>query len=222
VRHGMEIILGCSVLLCLAAGCAGPAPRATAVAPVVSLPPAGHATGGAAWASGSQTKDNQRRSALAAGSAALSADTVGYYVDVQEARLREQLAGSGAEVARVGDDLRVSLPGADMFATDRAELESRSNATLNSICAVLQKFDKTLIEIAGYSDSDGSAEHKRMLSEGRATAVANYLQGRGIVRARVATVGMGDLQPVASNATAHGRARNRRVELILSPLLKSG
>ncbi len=144
MRRSMAIILGCSVLQCLAAGCAGPAPRATPVPPVVSPPLAGHATGGAAWASGSQTKDNQRRAALAAGSTALSADTVGYYVDVQEARLREQLAGSGAEVARVGDDLRVSLPGADMFATDRAELESRSNATLNSICAVLQKENEDL------------------------------------------------------------------------------
>jgi outer membrane protein OmpA-like peptidoglycan-associated protein len=218
----MAMILGHGALLCLATGCAGPASRPQPATPAVAAPAAAAASGGAAWASGTQAKNEQRRTALAAGSAVLTADTVGYYMDVQEARLREQLAGSGAQVTRLGDDLKVSLPGAGMFAADRAELDPRFHSTLDSICAVLQKFDKTVVEIAGHSDSGGSAEHNHALSERRAAAVAGYLQGRGVARTRIAMVGVGESQPVASNATADGRARNRRVELILSPLLKGG
>jgi outer membrane protein OmpA-like peptidoglycan-associated protein len=215
----MAMILGRGALLCLAAGCAGPVPRTQPAAPAVAAPAV---VGASAWASGSQAQNDQRRAALAAGSAALTADTVGYYMDVQEARLREQIAGSGALVVRIGDDLKVSLPGADMFAADRAELQPRVHATLDSICAVLQKFDKTIVEIVGHSDSAGSPEYNQTLSERRAAAVATYLQGRGIARVRIATLGAGESRPVASNATADGRARNRRVELTLSPLLKGG
>ena len=143
-------------------------------------------------------------------------------MDVQEARLREQLAGSGVQVARVGDDLTVSLPGNGLFASDRADLDPGMHATLDTLGAVMQKFDKTIVEIAGHSDSAGTAEHNQELSARRAAAVASYLQGRGVARTRVATVGLGESRPVASNATAEGRARNRRVELTLSPLVKGG
>lgn len=230
MRRSMALILGRAALLALLAGCAGPEPRPSAAAATpaqaasaMATPASTTATArGAAWVSGSQAKDDQRRAALAAGSLLLTADSVGYYMDVQEARLQEQLAGSGAQIARVGDDLKISLPGTAMFAADRADLEPRVHATLDSIGAVLQKFDKTIVEIAGHTDADGTPEHNQSLSERRAAAVAGYLQGRGVARARIMAVGVGEAHPVASNASADGRARNRRVELILSPLLKRG
>jgi len=214
----MAMILGSGLLPCVLAACMAPAARPAAgpaAAPTVVV-------AAAPWASGVQAKESLRRAALAAGAASLTPETVGYYMDVQEARLREQLAGSGVQVARVGDDLTVSLPGNGLFASDRADLDPGMHATLDTLGAVMQKFDKTIVEIAGHSDSAGTAEHNQELSARRAAAVASYLQGRGVARTRVATVGLGESRPVASNATAEGRARNRRVELTLSPLVKGG
>jgi outer membrane protein OmpA-like peptidoglycan-associated protein len=175
---------------------------------------------GSSWAGGAALHDAQRRAALAAGVAALAPDAVGYYMDVAESRLREQLAGSGVEVARLGDELRLRLPGGAMFAPDHADLEPAAHTLLDPLAAVLQKYDKTLLEVAGHTDSAGSTEHNQALSARRAAAVAAYLQGRGVAKARVATFGAGESRPVADNLGADGRARNRRVELTLSPLVK--
>jgi outer membrane protein OmpA-like peptidoglycan-associated protein len=214
----------CAVVLGLLAGCAGPAPRdappAAPVAPVVAAAAAHPAPATTSWLGGAESHDAQRRAALAAGVSALGADAVSYYVDVQEARLGEQLAGTGAEVVRIGDELRVRLPGAAMFAADHADLESHARTMLDVVAAVLQKFDKTLVEVAGFTDSTGGAERNQALSERRAGSVSGYLQGRGVARARMATIGTGEGHPLASNATADGRARNRRIELTVSPLLK--
>ena len=172
------------------------------------------------WLGGTASHAAQRGAALAAGLPALGADAVSYYVDVEEARLREQLAGTGADVTRLGDDLRVLLPGAVMFPADHADLEPRARTLLDAVATVLQKHDKTLVEVAGYTDAAGGAEYNQALSERRAASVAGYLQGRGIARARIATIGAGEAHPLASNATADGRARNRRIELTVSPLVR--
>jgi outer membrane protein OmpA-like peptidoglycan-associated protein len=215
----------CAVVLVLLAGCAGPAPRDAPVAAVPVMAPAVRPAAPAPtplpnWIGGAESRDAQRRAALAAGVPALGAEAVSYYVDVQGARLSEQLAGTGAEVVRIGDDLRVRLPGAVMFPAEHADLEPRARTLLDAVAVVLQKFDKSLVEVAGHSDSVGGAEGNQALSERRAASVSGYLQGRGIARARIATIGVGEGHPLVSNATKDGRARNRRIELTVSPLVK--
>jgi outer membrane protein OmpA-like peptidoglycan-associated protein len=86
----------------------------------------------------------------------------------------------------------------------------------------LNKFNKTYIDINGHTDSTGSLAHNQQLSERRAASVANYLGDRGGVdQRRISTMGFGPSQPVASNATADGRAQNRRVEVLISPLTQN-
>jgi outer membrane protein OmpA-like peptidoglycan-associated protein len=86
---------------------------------------------------------------------------------------------------------------------------------------VAKKYDKTIIEVAGHTDSTGTAEYNRGLSQRRANSVADYLMTRGVARARLMTAAGGEDHPIASNATEQGRAANRRVEVTLAPLTAS-
>jgi outer membrane protein OmpA-like peptidoglycan-associated protein len=83
---------------------------------------------------------------------------------------------------------------------------------------VLKEYDKTVIEVVGHTDSTGAADYNQALSERRAATVATYVNSRGIDRQRILAFGRGLTQPIADNSTADGRARNRRVELTLSPI----
>jgi outer membrane protein OmpA-like peptidoglycan-associated protein len=86
---------------------------------------------------------------------------------------------------------------------------------------VAKKYDKTIIEVAGHTDSTGSADYNRQLSQRRATSVADYLVSRGVGQARIMTAAGGEEHPIASNATEQGRSANRRVEVTLAPLTQS-
>ena len=180
----------------------------------------GTASGGAAagWVSGESSKQSLRQAASGAGVGALSGRSVGYYMDVQESTLREQLDGSGVGLVRKGDDLTLSLPGGLAFAPDSADLNAAFASVLDRVAVVLKKYDKTVIEVAGHTDSAGSREHNQALSERRAASVAAYLEKRGILKSRIVAIGAGESRPVASNDTSDGRAKNRRVELTLAPL----
>jgi OOP family OmpA-OmpF porin len=70
-----------------------------------------------------------------------------------------------------------------------------------------------MLEIVGHTDSTGPEAYNLGLSERRAQAAANYLEGKGVSMSRITVKGMGESAPVASNATREGRAMNRRVEI---------
>jgi len=89
---------------------------------------------------------------------------------------------------------------------------------LDGVAQVAKKYDKTIIEVAGHTDSTGTAEYNRQLSQRRASSVADYLSTRGVAQVRIMTAAGGEDHPIASNATEQGRAANRRVEVTLSPL----
>jgi outer membrane protein OmpA-like peptidoglycan-associated protein len=89
---------------------------------------------------------------------------------------------------------------------------------LNSVALVLQEFDKTIVAVAGHTDSVGSEKSNQALSEGRAVSVANYIRGQKILSDRLEIIGFGERQPVASNDTDSGRQLNRRVEITLLPI----
>lgn len=155
---------------------------------------------------------------IGAGIGALAGGGVGYYMDRQEDKLREQLRGTGVSVTRDGDNLVLNMPGNVTFATDRSDISSSFYPVLNSVVLVLKEFDKTLIQVAGYTDNTGSYDYNVSLSERRATSVADYIEAQGVPRVRVQTFAMGPSDPVASNETAEGRQLNRRVELTLVPI----
>lgn len=137
---------------------------------------------------------------------------IGYYMDQQEALLRQQLEGTGVSVERIGDDIRLIMPGNITFQTNSYQLASNFYPVLDSVITVLAKFDKSVISVNGFTDSTGSFEHNQQLSEKRAASVANYLSG-GISALRINTQGYGERYPVADNATEAGRSLNRRVEI---------
>lgn len=162
---------------------------------------------------------NKGRNALiGAGIGALAGGAIGNYMDNQEAELRAQLQGTGVSVTRMGDRIVLNMPSNITFATDQDQVIPPFYSTLDSVGIVLRKYDRSLIDINGHTDSTGSLAHNQGLSERRAASVANYLGSRGIDQRRISTMGFGPSQPVASNASPDGRAQNRRVEVLISPL----
>lgn len=163
-------------------------------------------------------RDKRKAILIGAGVGGLTGAAVGSYMDKQEDELRQQLQGTGVSVTRSGDELILNMPGNITFATDSSALNPSFHEVLNSVVLILKKFDKTLIEVAGHTDSTGSAEYNKKLSWQRAQSVANYLIDQGVDPQRIITVGHGEERPIASNKTADGRQQNRRVELTLIPI----
>jgi len=142
---------------------------------------------------------------------------VGAYMDVQEAKLREQLEGTGVRVVREGDNIRLVMPGNITFQTDSYNLRGDFYPVLNSVGEVLSKYGDTTIRVSGHTDNTGSRSYNQTLSERRAGSVADYLVTREVVRSRMLVQGQGFDQPIADNSTSAGRAQNRRVELYILP-----
>lgn len=164
------------------------------------------------------SKDRQKNALIGAGLGALAGGSAGYYMDVQEAKLRQQLRGSGVSVTRSGNQIMLNMPGNITFKTGSANINANFYNALNSVALVLKEYQKTTVDIIGHTDNVGSAAYNQRLSEDRARSVAEYLAGQGILPARLLVAGMGESQPIASNATPEGRARNRRVTIQISPL----
>ncbi|NVK42230.1 MAG: OmpA family protein [Oceanospirillaceae bacterium] len=140
---------------------------------------------------------------------------IGHYMDQQEMALRQRLDGTGVGIERVGDDIRLVMPGNITFETGSAQLDSGFYAVLDDVALVLNEFDKTAVGVNGFTDNTGSFELNQNLSEQRATSVARYLVSRGVAQGRISTQGYGPRYPVASNDTAAGRSQNRRVEVFI-------
>lgn len=173
-------------------------------------------------ATGHDAKDRRKRALIGAGIGGLTGAGVGAYMDAQEAKLREKLAGTGVSVTRNGDDITLNMPGNITFQTGSADLNANFFKVLDGVTMVVQEYNKTLIVIAGHTDNVGSDQKNQDLSERRAASVAQYLASRGVDGNRMTTSGYGKTRPIASNATAEGRAQNRRVEVTLEPLKSEG
>lgn len=155
---------------------------------------------------------------IGAGVGALAGGMAGNYMDKQEAKLRQQMAGTGVEVVRMGDNLTLSMPGNVTFAFDSAKLNPQFDPVLDKLAQTLSEYNKTVIQIAGHTDSTGAHAYNMKLSEQRAQSVKTYLAGRGVPVQRMQTVGAGPDFPIADNATSEGRAENRRVEITIVPV----
>jgi outer membrane protein OmpA-like peptidoglycan-associated protein len=167
------------------------------------------------------TKGDKLQNALiGAGVGALAGGGVGYYMDVQEAKLRQRLEGTGVSVTRMGDNITLNMPSNITFALNSADLNAQFFNALDGVSMVLKEYDKTVIEVAGHTDSSGSDQYNQALSERRAQAVAGYLGSHGVKTQRLITIGAGEGHPVASNDTEQGRSANRRVELTIVPVTK--
>ena len=168
--------------------------------------------------SGDDAVERRQHALIGAGVGALAGGAVGAYQDRQEAKLRAELQGSGVSVTRIGDNITLNMPGNVTFATDSSDLSPAFFDVLTSVSKILKEFDKTVVEVAGHTDSTGSDSYNQSLSERRAGSVAQYLRSQGILNDRLLTVGMGEARPVADNSSDSGRQANRRVEITMVPL----
>lgn len=168
--------------------------------------------------SGDDAVERRQRAMVGAGVGALAGGAVGAYQDRQEAELRRETAGTGIDVTRDGDVIKLNLPDGVTFDFAKYDLKPQFYPALTTIASTLKEYNQTMVEVSGHTDSIGSDAANQLLSERRANAVAGYLIGKGVIRERFEIVGMGERYPVASNDTDSGRALNRRVEIRLLPL----
>ena len=121
-----------------------------------------------------------------------------------------------AKVERVGEGITIEFSNSVMFGFNSYALTSGANGTLNDLITILNKYPDTNIEVQGHTDSTGTHEYNQTLSENRAHATAEYLRSNGISSSRITEKGFGETAPKYPNATADGRAQNRRVEFLIS------
>jgi outer membrane protein OmpA-like peptidoglycan-associated protein len=122
-------------------------------------------------------------------------------------------AGSGNVEIRY-DDEQFDLKGVN-FATGKSDLLPVSFKILEATVKGLQKFDSVRVEISGHTDNVGGLEYNDKLSQSRAESVRSYLIKKGIEENRIVAVGYGYSRPRADNKTENGRAKNRRIEIVI-------
>ena len=159
-----------------------------------------------------------RNALIGAGIGALAGGAIGGYMDQEEAELRNRLRAAGVSVQRQGNNIVLVMASDITFPVDSDQVNPQFYQTLAAVGEVLAEYNRTTIEVSGHTDSTGAAQYNQDLSQRRAGAVAYILSQNGVMPQRMYVIGMGETRPVASNATAGGKARNRRVEIQIIPL----
>jgi outer membrane protein OmpA-like peptidoglycan-associated protein len=165
---------------------------------------------------------NQTRTALAVSEAGSQA-TAEQLVAEQKARIEAEQKATDAQaalakLAAVKEDERgmvITLSGSVLFRSDEAILLTGAQSRLDQVADALLASPNRNVLVEGYTDSQGAEDYNRDLSQHRADAVRDYLLHRGYPSGRIQARGIGEGSPIADNATAEGRANNRRVEIIL-------
>ena len=152
---------------------------------------------------------------IGAGVGAVAGAGTGAYMDVQAQALRRELLNTGVQVKEINGQIYLIMPGNITFDSNEATIKAGFQPVLNSIAKVIKEYNKTMVQVNGYTDSTGSAATNNALSLMRANSVSNYLRIRGVDANRIVSNGYGSSNPIASNATASGREQNRRVEIVL-------
>ncbi|MGA7800815.1 MAG: OmpA family protein, partial [Gammaproteobacteria bacterium] len=156
---------------------------------------------------------------------ALAGAAVGDYMDKQQQAFETELAAEQrqhqVEIERLKDQsLKIDVNSEVSFAFDSAALKPAFLPTLDKVAGILKRYNRSVVHVLGYTDNVGSAAYNQKLSERRAGSVAHYLAAQGVNPGRLYTEGRGERDPRASNATAAGRQLNRRVELIIKPVVE--
>jgi outer membrane protein OmpA-like peptidoglycan-associated protein len=133
-----------------------------------------------------------------------------------DVRLLEELRQRGIDVHESSRGMVINLPDV-LFEPGRSELTRAARSTVQEIAAVLQRAPSRRLSVEGHTDSLGTIDYNYRLSDSRAREVAQLLEDSGIPGQRITTHAFGETTPLASNKTAQGRIRNRRVEIIVSP-----
>jgi outer membrane protein OmpA-like peptidoglycan-associated protein len=214
MRQAFPVML----ILLLTAGCetrpppspyAGPPPPAYEPLPALAVhPPAPHVAAGP-------------KPVKPIGAGILAQNAVEGYMDRMEGELRAQLHGSGIVIQRSGDMLLLNIRDGLLFSSDTLSISSHGESFLDRIAYTVRKFDSSLVVVNGYTDTTGTSGQNLTVSQKRADAVVKQLADDGVEQKRLAGRGFGDeiLEiPTGSNVA---EPRNRRIEIRISPLVKS-
>lgn len=148
----------------------------------------------------------------------LPREQVPAYLDLQQERFEEFADAAGITVRREDMALQLTMPGASTFEVNSAVIGPAFRQRLDAIARVLATYEQSYVDVVGHTDSTGSEAVNRQVSERRAASVANYLAAKGVKRVRIATLGRGEANPVATNETEEGRSLNRRVDIRIIPI----
>ena len=142
----------------------------------------------------------------------------GTYMAELGSELRRQTAGIGLDVLQVGGSIVIRIPAAFTFDTGSAAVKATTDATLLEIARTVKTRNRTFVDVLAHTDTSGSPQTNAALSEKRAAAVATYLAGHGVTKARIASRGLGESSPLYSPETSESdKAGNRRIEIRLVP-----
>ena len=137
------------------------------------------------------------------------------YMDVMATKLRQELLATGVQVKQSGNEVLLILPGKLVFGSNQTTIEPKFEPILAAAAKIIREYDKTRVQVIGYTDNVGAVATNHAFSLRRANAVSNFLRLNGIDINRLVVDGLGSEKPIASNKTAVGREQNRRVEITL-------
>ena len=170
-------------------------------------------------------KDKRTKGALiGAVGGGLAGAAVGTYMDSQKKDLEKVLApevqAGAINIAKVDqNNLLITMTAQTAFDFDSTAVKSGFQSTMDKIANVLVRYGKTHLTVVGHTDNVGTHQYNQTLSERRSGAVADYLRGKGVIPQRLVSAGQGENTPRATNATEEGRRLNRRVEIVVEPII---
>lgn len=162
---------------------------------------------------GNQTGSTTRGAIIGAVLGGAAGAVIGHQMDQQAKELGDSIPN--ATVQRIGEGIAVTFASGILFPYDSDVLLPAARSNLDALAASLLKYPGSSVTIVGHTDSDGTDAYNQALSERRARAASVYLQSRGVAASRITAVGRGETEPIATNATAEGKALNRRVEVAI-------
>ena len=181
-------------------------------------PATGAVIGGLTGAAAGQAIGGNTRSTVIGGAiGAAVGGAIGAQMAAQERELRQSLAGTGADITNTGSQLRVILPESVTFRTASSVVDAGFLPALRRVSDSLRRHPNSTVRVVGHTDTVGSADYNNQLSLDRAMSVARALIAGGTPASRITVSGRGFYEPITSNASAAGRAQNRRVEIVITP-----
>ncbi|MDD4888265.1 MAG: OmpA family protein [Thiomonas sp.] len=220
-QKSTAVLLSASLIALSLGGCANMSESQKSTASGAGIGAAAGAVIGALTAGGNTGKSAATGAVAGAAVGALGGYLWNQHLEKQKQDLQAASAGTGVQVTQTQDNrLKMNIPADAGFATGSAQLNPRMYAILESLATGLNQNPAETVQVFGFTDSTGSDAINYPLSENRAVTVKNFLVSRGVAAQRITTQGLGPQNPVASNATAAGRAANRRVEIFVAAAAK--
>lgn len=212
-RRGLKLVAAVASLTVLLAGCENMGARERGTAQGAGI---GAVAGAAIGAMTGGGKNAGKGAVIGAVAGAIGGNLWSKHMEDQRRAMERATEGTGVDVVRTPDNqLKLNIPSDISFATGSAALKPELRDVLQQFAQGLKENPGTLVRVVGHTDNVGSDALNNKLSLERADTVRDFLEDRGVSRSRIDVAGRGEREPIASNDSAEGRAKNRRVEIFL-------